>query len=70
MIAQDTGGAIKGLIRLDYFWGFGDEAGEDAGRQKSELALWALIPNGFAPQDIRPGGQPAALAPRAKKPNI
>lgn len=70
VIAQDTGGAIKGLIRLDYFWGFGDEAGEDAGRQKSELALWALIPNGFAPQDIRPGGQPAALAPRAKKPNI
>lgn len=57
VVAQDTGGAIKGLIRCDFFWGFGDEAGEDAGRQKSDLELWVLVPNGFTPDDIRPGAK-------------
>lgn len=54
VIAQDTGGAIRGLIRFDYFWGFGDEAGESAGRQKSTVRAWVLVPNGFSPEDIRP----------------
>jgi len=35
VIAQDTGGAIQGALRFDYFWGFGDDAGAAAGRQKS-----------------------------------
>ncbi|MFQ8597857.1 3D domain-containing protein [Parasutterella sp.] len=38
VVAQDTGGAIKGPIRFDFFWGFGDEAGKNAGRQKAKLA--------------------------------
>lgn len=54
VVAQDTGGAIRGLIRFDYFWGFGDEAGEIAGRQRSSVKAWVLVPNGFTPKDIRP----------------
>ena len=53
VIAQDTGGAIRGAIRFDYFWGFGDRAGESAGRQKSEARAWILVPQGLTPDDIR-----------------
>ena len=44
MMAQDTGGAIKGAVRADYFWGFGSEAGEKAGRMKQRGMLWVLLP--------------------------
>ncbi len=44
MAAQDTGGAIKGAIRADFFWGFGDEAGEFAGRMRQPLRMWVLLP--------------------------
>jgi membrane-bound lytic murein transglycosylase A len=50
VMAQDTGGAIKGAVRADYFWGFGDEAGEQAGRMKQRLQMWVLLPKGVAPQ--------------------
>jgi membrane-bound lytic murein transglycosylase A len=43
-LAQDTGTAIKGEVRADYFWGAGDAAGEEAGRMKSALKLWVLWP--------------------------
>jgi len=46
VVAQDTGGAIKGPIRFDFFWGFGDEAGKNAGRQKSKLAPGSFYRNG------------------------
>lgn len=52
VIAQDTGSAIKGPIRFDYFWGFGDEAGQSAGRQKSTTKAWVLLPNGVTPEQI------------------
>lgn len=42
--AQDTGGAIKGAVRADFFWGFGDEAGSMAGRMRQPLRLWVLLP--------------------------
>ncbi len=42
--AQDTGGAIKGAVRADFFWGFGDEAGAMAGRMRQPLRLWVLLP--------------------------
>lgn len=42
--AQDTGGAIKGSVRADYFWGTGPEAGELAGRMKQSGNLWLLWP--------------------------
>ncbi len=50
VVAQDTGGAIKGGLRFDYFWGFGDAAGEVAGRQKSEVRAWILLPKGMKPR--------------------
>jgi len=44
VMAQDTGGAIKGDIRADIFLGFGDEAMQSAGRLKSKLKLYKLLP--------------------------
>lgn len=48
MMAQDIGGAIKGPVRADFFWGMGNEAGKIAGRMKQEGRLWVLLPKGFA----------------------
>lgn len=42
--AQDTGSAIKGGVRADYFWGFGAEAGIAAGRMRQSGAMWVLLP--------------------------
>lgn len=47
VIAQDTGGAIRGQVRVDYFWGFGAEAGALAGRMRQPLRMWVLLPKGF-----------------------
>jgi len=44
LAAQDTGGAIKGSVRADFFWGFGDEAGSLAGRMRQPLRMWVLLP--------------------------
>jgi membrane-bound lytic murein transglycosylase A len=49
MLAQDTGGAIKGGVRADFFWGFGDEAGKQAGRMRQQGRMWVLLPNGLTP---------------------
>jgi len=46
VMAQDTGGAIRGPIRADYFWGFGAEAGQKAGRMRQQGEMWLLWPNG------------------------
>ncbi len=43
-MAQDTGGAIRGTNRADFFWGFGAEAGEQAGKMKQRGTLWVLLP--------------------------
>jgi membrane-bound lytic murein transglycosylase A len=47
MMAQDTGGAIRGNVRADFFWGFGDEAGRQAGAMKQRGRMWALLPKDF-----------------------
>ncbi len=47
MVAQDTGGAIRGNVRADFFWGFGDEAGRQAGAMKQKGRMWALLPRDF-----------------------
>jgi len=52
MMAQDTGGAIKGMIRADFFWGFGDKAGELAGRMRQHGRLWVLFPRSMTPPSI------------------
>jgi membrane-bound lytic murein transglycosylase A len=48
VLAQDTGGAIRNPVRADFFWGFGDEAGELAGRMKQALFMWVLLPRSLA----------------------
>jgi membrane-bound lytic murein transglycosylase A len=45
VFAQDTGTAIKGGVRADYFWGLGDDAGDLAGRMKQGGRMWLLVPN-------------------------
>ena len=44
MLAQDTGSAIKGPVRGDFFWGTGDGALEYAGRMKSRGRYYLLLP--------------------------
>lgn len=44
MLAQDTGGAIKGPVRADFYYGTGPEAGQKAGRMKQKGRLWVLLP--------------------------
>jgi membrane-bound lytic murein transglycosylase A len=44
MVAADTGGAIKGKIRADFYWGFGDEAANVAGKMKELGKMYVLIP--------------------------
>jgi membrane-bound lytic murein transglycosylase A len=45
MFAQDTGGAIRGAVRADYFWGFGADAGKQARRTKQKGRLWVMVPH-------------------------
>ena len=47
MMAQDTGGAIKGGVRADFFWGAGNEAGKQAGAMKQTGRIWVLLPKDF-----------------------
>ncbi|MHB8915619.1 MAG: murein transglycosylase A [Thiobacillus sp.] len=47
MMAQDTGGAIRGGVRADFFWGFGVEAGEMAGKMKQKGRMWVLLPRDY-----------------------
>ena len=46
VVAQDTGGAIRGAVRADFFWGSGDQAGEFAGRMRQQGRMWLLWPRG------------------------
>ncbi len=49
VFAQDTGGAIKGAVRADFFWGFGDYAAVRAGSMKQSGRMWVLFPKGGEP---------------------
>ena len=53
VMAQDTGGAIRGGVRADFFWGFGNEAGELAGRMKQRGRMWVLLPKDFPLTTVR-----------------
>ncbi|MEJ7670711.1 MAG: MltA domain-containing protein [Casimicrobiaceae bacterium] len=44
VLAQDTGGAIRGAVRADFFWGTGAQAGREAGRMRQEGRMWLLWP--------------------------
>ena len=50
LIAQDTGGAIRGPVRGDVFWGFGPDAEAIAGRMKNRGKMWLLLPKTVTPK--------------------
>ena len=47
VLAQDTGGAIRGAVRADFFWGFGEAAGAQAGRMRQSAKMWVLLPRDY-----------------------
>jgi len=49
MAAHDTGGAIRGVARADFFWGTGPDAGAQAGRMRQQARMWLLWPIGEPP---------------------
>jgi membrane-bound lytic murein transglycosylase A len=54
VLAQDTGSAIRGAVRADFFWGYGEAAAREAGRMKQRLRMWVLLPAGLgAPAEAR-----------------
>jgi len=53
MVAQDTGSAIKGPVRGDFFWGSGEPALEQAGRMKQTGRYWLLLPKPVAERRAR-----------------
>jgi peptidoglycan lytic transglycosylase A len=52
VIAQDTGGAIRGPVRGDLFWGFGPHAAERAGMMKDRGTYYLLLPRNVAARGI------------------
>ena len=60
VMAQDTGSAITGAVRVDYYWGGGPHAEQQAGRMKQPLRMWALWPRETV------ATQQASGAPRAQ----
>ncbi|HEX3553008.1 MAG TPA: murein transglycosylase A [Thermoanaerobaculia bacterium] len=51
LVAQDTGGAIRGPVRGDVFWGFGPDAEAIAGRMKNRGKMWLLLPKALTPKE-------------------
>lgn len=47
MLAQDTGGAIRGVVRADFYWGSGVEAGSQAGKMRQQGRMWVLMPRSY-----------------------
>jgi membrane-bound lytic murein transglycosylase A len=60
MVAQDTGGAINGAVRVDFFWGFGDDAGKLAGKMRQVGRMWVLLPQGYDPKGAQSPSRPAS----------
>ncbi|HUW36806.1 MAG TPA: murein transglycosylase A [Rhodocyclaceae bacterium] len=50
MLAQDTGGAIRGPVRADFYWGSGDAAGAQAGKMHQKGQMWVLLPRFYTPK--------------------
>ena len=48
MFAQDTGGAINGGVRADFYWGQGKSAGAKAGKMKQSGEIWVMLPKNFS----------------------
>jgi membrane-bound lytic murein transglycosylase A len=58
VVAHDTGGAIRGAVRADFFWGQGEAAGALAGRMKQKGKMWVLLPR---PEKETPASPTAKL---------
>lgn len=54
-LAQDTGGAIRGAVRADYFFGAGADAANAARRMKQRGQMWVLLPRGMTVAAVAPG---------------
>jgi membrane-bound lytic murein transglycosylase A len=52
MFAHDTGGAIRGPGRGDFFWGTGAEAGRQAFRTRAPVSMWVLLPRDIVPNAV------------------
>ena len=50
VLAMDTGGAIRGAVRADFYWGSGNDAGDNAGRMRQKGMMWILMPRTYAPK--------------------
>jgi len=48
LVMQDTGGAIRGPVRGDIYWGYSPDAGAIAGRMHSEGRMTVLLPKSVA----------------------
>jgi membrane-bound lytic murein transglycosylase A len=48
LVAQDSGGAIKGPVRGDFFWGSGPDAGRKAGEMNATGRYYLLLPRSLA----------------------
>lgn len=57
MVAQDTGGAIRGAVRGDVFWGYGERAEYLAGHMKSQGRYWLLLPKTLGSLSQQRAGQ-------------
>jgi membrane-bound lytic murein transglycosylase A len=55
MLGQDTGGAIRGVVRADFYWGSGSDAGSQAGKMRQQGRMWVLMPRGFVPDNTKSG---------------
>lgn len=68
MFAQDTGGAIRGAVRADYFWGYGADAGRQARQTRHRGRMWLMVPNAdvqewLAARPLTRGADVPAAAP-------
>ena len=59
MMAQDTGGAIQGAVRADFFWGFGRAAFARASQMKQNGRMWLLLP-----KNLHIGAKPGGILTR------
>ena len=68
MMAQDTGGAIRGAVRGDVFWGYGSDAEERAGNMKSSGRYWLLLPKVALPVPVSSNSSPGHNIAIAQEP--
>jgi Membrane-bound lytic murein transglycosylase len=69
MFAQDTGGAIRGSVRGDFFWGFGDDAGSMAASMNANGHMWLLLPKGLTLGALNPKVRTRGLGSSADAPD-